>query len=214
MHPLGRWSAARRHMSALLGSISAALGGVRGADGALQTDAFLDICRAVVSVVEKLGTAFYIVKADINGNIERIAQAKARDPGRHSDLFTIVLDDVAAKQHTGGKSDTKGLLWLKRAMEFVVAIMARVAQQPAASLGDIVSDSYKATLQQYHGWMSSSAFSVAFSFVPSRESFLQQLGDGPGLLGEMAAVSGQFGAVLQEVHKFLADQGLDDPTKV
>jgi hypothetical protein len=44
---------------------------------------------------------------------------------------------------------------------------------------------------------------VAFKFVPSRESFLGQLGGGEQLMPDMAAFSATFGELLAQVHAFL-----------
>lgn len=54
-----------------------------------------------------------MVRSDIGGNINRLAQKLAADPAKFASLFTIVLDDIE-KGDTGGSSCTKGLLWLKR----------------------------------------------------------------------------------------------------
>ncbi len=48
---------------------------------------------------------------------------------------------------------------------------------------------------------------LAFKFVPSREAFLSNLGDGPGLMAEMKAFIDAFSEVLAEVHKFLVGAG-------
>ena len=51
--------------------------------------------------------------------------------------------------------------------------------------------------------------------VPSRETFLEQLGTpGQGMMEEMQQFISAFGSLLAQVHKFLADKGLDDPAKV
>lgn len=49
---------------------------------------------------------------------------------------------------------------------------------------------------------------LAFKFVPSREAFLANLGDGPGLMAEMKAFIDAFSEVLAEVHKFLVGAGV------
>lgn len=195
---------------ALLGPLRS----VKGADGFLQAQPFLEICRQVLPVVEKLGTAFALVKTDIGGNIERLTQRAAKDPERYTRLFTVVQDEVVDKSCSSNSSCTKGLLWLKRAMEFMLAILQRLYADRAASLGTAVQETYAATLMQYHGFFASTAFTLAFKFVPSRETFIEALGDSPTLYDDMKAFADAFGEVLAEVHKFLDDNGLNDPTKV
>ncbi|PNW75260.1 hypothetical protein CHLRE_12g519450v5 [Chlamydomonas reinhardtii] len=188
---------------------------VKGPDGFIQTLPFLEVCRQVLPVVDKLGTAFALVKTDIGGNIERLAQRAAKDPERYKRLFTIVQDEVVEKTHTESTSCTKGLLWLKRAMEFVCALMRRIHDDAATPLSTEVDETYRATLMQFHGFFVSNAFWLAFKFVPSREEFLTNVGgSGPEVMGEMAAFVDGFSALLEEVHKWMVEQGLNDPTKV
>lgn len=48
-----------------------------------------------------------------------------------------------------------------RAMEFVVALLLRLHDDPAVTLPTAASDSYTATLYRYHGWVTSAAFTLA-----------------------------------------------------
>jgi hypothetical protein len=63
---------------------------------------------------DSFGSAFFIVRNDISGNIERLRGRKASDPARFERLFPIVEDEVARNDDNHGSSCTKGLLWLKR----------------------------------------------------------------------------------------------------
>ena len=59
---------------------------------------------------------------------------------------------------------------LCRAMQFIVALLSRLQQDHSVTLHAAVVETYGATLQQYHGWIVSSTFTVAFNFVPSRSA--------------------------------------------
>ena len=48
-----------------------------------------------------------------------------------------------------------------RAMEFVVALLRRLYDEPAEPLPSAAQDAYATTLQPFHGWISSSAFTLA-----------------------------------------------------
>ncbi|GLC37748.1 hypothetical protein PLESTB_001472800 [Pleodorina starrii] len=201
-------------MASAFGQAFQFLPGVKGPDGFILTQPFLDVCRQVLPVVDKLGTAFGLVKTDIGGNIERLSQRAAKDPERYTRLFTIVQDEVVENCQNDSSSCTKGLLWLKRAMEFVCAILRRLHDDPDTPLGTVVSETYSATLMQFHGFFASSAFSLAFKFVPSREQFLSKVGEGATVMIEMKLLVDSFSEVLAEIHKFMEEQGLNDPTKV
>jgi hypothetical protein len=47
-----------------------------------------------------------------------------------------------------------------RALEFMLAIMKRLLDDPEASMSDVVYETYHATLHRWHGFIASSAFNV------------------------------------------------------
>jgi len=55
---------------------------------------------------------------------------------------------------------------------------------------------------------------TALNFVPTRASFLAQFGDHPGLEAEMRAFVDEFGAIVQDLYKWLNDNGLNCPEQV
>mmetsp|Transcript_15507 Transcript_15507/g.21406 ORF Transcript_15507/g.21406 Transcript_15507/m.21406 type:complete len:201 (+) Transcript_15507:70-672(+) len=182
-------------------------------DGSIQTEPFLEACRCIVPIIETLGTAFYPAKADVNGNIERLSNRKKEDPEKYKLLFDIVKAEMAAGQEGGSTSATKGVLWLKRFLEFVLALMSALEANTAGSLTlyDAANTAYITCLQPYHGWIASSAFTVVLNLCGSREAFENALG---GEAGDRAQFLQSFGPVLQSVHTFLVENKLDDPNKI
>ncbi|KAL4433929.1 hypothetical protein ABPG75_000370 [Micractinium tetrahymenae] len=194
------------------------VGRIKSADGKLQTKELLDVCRSVLPIVDKLGTGFSLVKYDVGGNIDRLAACAATKPEAYqADALAMVQDDVAAGTHTDNSSVTKGLLWLKRAMEFIVALLDRLYTDRQVTLSQAASETYYATLQKFHGWIVTGTFTVALKIVPSREDFFDKVGIQPGdeaARQQMHDFCTSFGAVLAELQAFLAERGLDDPAKV
>ncbi|MEW5317891.1 MAG: hypothetical protein WDW38_009154 [Sanguina aurantia] len=185
---------------------------IMSADGHVLTQPFLELCRLCIPIVERLGTAFILVKTDISGNIKRLADKALTDPDRYRTLFTIVQDEMVCNAHGHGTSCTKGLLWLKRAMEFTVAILLKLQEDDQIELCKAVKDTYALTLQRFHGFIASTAFSLAFNFVPTREDFEQSLGS--DARSGMAEFTTGFGPVLAEIQAFMIVNNLDDPTRV
>lgn len=103
-------------------------------------------------------------------------------------------------------------------MEFIVGLLRRLHSDREVTLSQAASETYYATLQHYHGWIVTGTFTVALKLVPSRETFLHNVGaDGVGEAAAMAAMAAYcdaFDAVLAEVQRFMAVEGLDDPAKV
>lgn len=186
---------------------------VQSPDGILMSEPFLAACRVVVNIMAKMGTAFALVTQDVTGNIDRLEQRRAQDPERYSMLLTIVQDEVVQKQHDVGTSCTKGLLWLKRAMEFAIAILQRLVDCPEETFSASLKEAYSRTLSKYHGYVVSCAFTMGFTFVPSRETFLEAMGTSENIVNDMQQFSTTFTALLQELNTYYLENGLDDPTK-
>lgn len=159
-----------------------------------------------------------LVRSDVGGNIDRLAGRAATNPAAYEpDIFQIVRDEVAEGTHGGSSSCTKGLLWLKRAMQFIVALLGRLQRDPGTEVSTAVGEAYAETLQRFHGWIVSGTFTVAFKLVPSRQTFFERLEcdpSDPAVLADMSGFCAAFGALLDEVHAFLDASGLDDPAKV
>mmetsp|Transcript_27778 Transcript_27778/g.60733 ORF Transcript_27778/g.60733 Transcript_27778/m.60733 type:complete len:207 (-) Transcript_27778:1758-2378(-) len=203
--------------STVFASLSESLKPIRSEDGEIQTIPFLSTCRLIIPIIETLGTAFYPAKADLSGNIERLAKRAAEDPEEYKLLFKIITKEVDKGEETGSSSATKGLLWLKRFLEFVVSLL-RNLDDPAATLYDAAYKSYKECLQPYHGFIASSAFTVILNMCGSREPFEEALGlqkvDGKIDQTPRQSFVAEFTPYLQSIHTFLDSQGLDDPAKV
>ena len=58
--------------------------------------------------------------------------------------------------------------------------------------------------------------SACAQVAPSRETFLGKLVSSPGrdIMDELGTCTSAFAPVLARIQKYLADRGLDDPTKV
>jgi Ca2+:H+ antiporter len=172
---------------------------------------------------EKLGTAFILVKSDVGGNIDRLSTRAALRPQYLDDIFTIITDEVDAGSHTASASCTKGLLWLKRAMQFITELLnlltfSTTTSEPAMTMSDAVSQSYASTLQPFHGWIVGSTFTVAFKLAPTRDTFFEKLGvvdeQGSEGINQMAQFCEEYGSILKEIHEFMESNGLNDTAKV
>ena len=192
---------------------------------------------------ESLGTAFAPARMDVSGNIDvrgtppscvpkpdarlaqRLAARVAADPTASAKLFDVVRAEVDAGTASGSKSCTKGLLWLKRFLDFTVRILERLVRDPALELGAAASAAYDAALRPYHGYLTCALFRVVLHAAPYRSTFeaaLVQQGAAAGpeqpdseqLREHMARFVDQFSPLLSRIHVFLSDAGQDDPTPV
>eukprot|EP00850_Spirogloea_muscicola_P002024 SM000007S20984 [mRNA] locus=s7:1443886:1445407:+ [translate_table: standard] len=181
----------------------------RSADGQLLTDPFLKLCRLVLPVIDKFGSALVMVKGDIGGNIERLEKAYASKPPSYELLYDIVKAEVAQGTARGSSSNSNGLLWLTRAMDFLVALLRELRAHQEWSMAQVAREAYAERLKQYHGWIAQAAFTVALQLIPSRETFMDKLGGGP-LEKDMDEFVKDFSPLLLDNHEFLRSVDLDD----
>ena len=147
-----------------------------------------------------------IVRSDVGGNIDRLERARRRGKERSSKakneddkddgddttpsppssssssdpslrlLLSIPLDEIERGADLGAKSDAKGLLWLKRANDFILLLLRNLLRgtgeedkgksstaAPPMSVSAAAKAAYSDTLRKYHGMLTAAAFSAALS---------------------------------------------------
>ncbi|GAB4843105.1 Glycolipid transfer protein 1 [Ancistrocladus abbreviatus] len=182
---------------------------VKTENGEILSKPFLEVCKHILPVIDKLGTAMAIVKSDIGGNISRLESKYSSDPSKFNLLYSMVEVEVEAKTAKGSSSCTNGLLWLTRAMDFLLELFRNLVEHPDWPMSQCCTDSYNKTLKKWHGWLASSSFSVAMKLAPDRNKFMDVLGGGD-IKGDIEKFLATFSPLLQENHKFLASVGMDE----
>ncbi|WJZ87363.1 hypothetical protein VitviT2T_006748 [Vitis vinifera] len=183
---------------------------VKSETGEMLTKPFLDVCKLILPVIDKFGAAMALVKSDIGGNISRLEDKYSSNPTEFNLLYSMVEVEVAAKTAKGSSSCTNGLLWLTRAMEFLVELFHNLLQHPDWTMSQVCTDSYGKTLKQWHGWLASSSFSLAMKLAPDRKKFMDVISGTGDVNADMEAFCTSFSPFLEENHKFLASKGLDN----
>ncbi|XP_074282277.1 glycolipid transfer protein 1-like [Silene latifolia] len=182
---------------------------VKTEDGEMLAKPFLDACKHILPVIDKFGASMALVKSDIGGNITRLEDKYNTDPVKFNYLYNMVQVEVETQTAKGSSSCTNGLLWLTRAMDFLVELFRNLLEHPDWSMSQACTDSYSKTLKKWHGWLASSSFSLAMKLAPDRKKFMEVLG-GDAVKGDLESFLTTFTPLLQQNHKFLASVGLDD----
>ncbi|XP_028416687.1 glycolipid transfer protein-like [Dendronephthya gigantea] len=147
-------------------------------DKRIETWPFLQACQEIVPFFDILGpTAFAPVKSDINGNIEKLTKKYKEDQEKYKVLQDIVQSEIDSGTTKAKNSATDALLWLKRALSFILVFLQEVLTGEQ-DLTKCAKAAYEGTLKKYHGWMVQSIFSLAMKAVPYRKDFIQKLGNG------------------------------------
>ncbi|XP_010556912.1 PREDICTED: glycolipid transfer protein 1-like [Tarenaya hassleriana] len=177
--------------------------------GEILTKPFLELCKMIFPVLDKFGAAMALVKSDIGGNITRLENKYQSDPDKFKYLYTFVQVEIESKTAKGSSSCTNGILWLTRAMDFLVELFRNLLAHPDWTMSQACGDSYQKTLKKWHGWLASSSFSMALKLAPDRKRFMDIISGSGDINADMDKFCSEFGRLLQDNHKFLASVGLD-----
>ncbi|KAL8158351.1 hypothetical protein AgCh_002877 [Apium graveolens] len=203
---------------------------VKSDEGDMLTQPFLDVCKLVLPILDKFGPAMAIVKSDVGGNISsnrfldmvselRMAEERTQrlehkyesNPTKFNYLFGFVQPEIETDTAKSWSSCTNALLWLTRAMDFLVELFRNLSEHQDWGMQQCCNDSYSKTLKKWHGWIASSSFTVAIKLVPDRKRFLEVLGKGgaENIQADMEKFCTEFSPILRGIHKFLASCRLD-----
>ncbi|KAF7837450.1 glycolipid transfer protein 1-like [Senna tora] len=183
---------------------------VKSEQGEILTMPFLEVCKQILPVIDKFGAAMALVKSDIGGNISRLESMYSSNPSKFNYLYSLVQREVETKTAKSSSSCANGLLWLTRAMDFLVALFENLIHHPELSMSQACTESYNKTLKKWHGWIASSSFTVAMKLAPDRKKFMEVIGGGGDVNADIEKFCTAFSPFLLENHKFLARCGLDD----
>jgi len=183
---------------------------VKSEEGEMLAKPFLEVCKQILPVIDKFGAAMALVKTDIGGNVSRLESKYSSNPSEFNHLYSMVRVEVEAKTAKGSSSCTNGLLWLTRAMDFLVELFRNLLEHRDWAMSQACSDSYGKTLKKYHGWLASSSFTVAMKLAPDRKKFMDVIGGTGDIYADIEKFCTTFSPLLEENHKFLASVGLDE----
>ncbi|KAL5540915.1 hypothetical protein UlMin_044891 [Ulmus minor] len=171
---------------------------VRDKNGKILTKRFLEICKDILPVLDKFEGAMALAKEDIDGNISRLESTYKSNSTEFNYLYKMVKSSSCADS----------LLWLTRAMDFLVELFRNLLQHPNWSMAQACSDSYGKTLKKWHGPGARSVFTEVMNHAPDRKKFMDIIGG--DVKGDAEKFCNTFTAILKENHNFLASIGKDN----
>ncbi|KAK7344509.1 hypothetical protein VNO77_14182 [Canavalia gladiata] len=183
---------------------------VKSEHGEILSKPFLDACKHILPVIDKFGAAMALVKSDIGGNISRLESLYSTNPSRFNYLYSLLQAEIESKTAKSSSSSTNALLWLTRAMDFLVALFRNLIDHEDWAMSHACTDSYNKTLKKWHGWLASSSFTVVMKLAPDRKKFMEVIGGSGNIKSDIEKFCTTFSPLLEENHKFLARFGLDD----
>ncbi|PKA60594.1 hypothetical protein AXF42_Ash019487 [Apostasia shenzhenica] len=182
---------------------------VRSKDGEMLAKPFIEVCKLIVPIVDKFGMSMAIVKADISGNISKLESKYTSDPSKFEFLYDMVRVEIETKTAKSSTSCTTGVLWLTRAMDFLVELLRNLMDHSDWSMTKACMESYNRTLKRWHGWLATSSFNVALKIIPDRKRFLETIACGSDdINADIQRFCSAFSPLLEANHKFLVSCSL------
>ncbi|GAA0146150.1 transfer/carrier protein [Lithospermum erythrorhizon] len=183
---------------------------VKSDQGEMLTKPFLDVCKFILPVIDQFGASMALVKSDIGGNVTRLENKYSSNASKYNNLYSMVQEEVQDKTAKGSSSCSNGLLWLTRAMDFLVELFRNLLEHADWTMSQACTESYSKTLKKFHGWLASSSFMLAMKLAPDRKKFMDVIAGNGDITGDIGKFCSTFSPLLEENHKFLASVGLDD----
>nr|XP_039273384.1 pleckstrin homology domain-containing family A member 8-like isoform X2 [Styela clava] len=142
-------------------------------DGGVPTTPFLSACDCLLPFFDLIGsTAFAPVKMDLGGNIKKIRTKQLTDPVRFCTLQSIVNQEIETNTTKVRNSATDALLWLKRGLRLVYALLVNI-KNGEKDLTVALNSAYNSTLKPYHSWVVKGIFALAVKATPYYDDFLR-----------------------------------------
>ena len=188
-------------------------------NGSIAAAGFADAATTLISVFDLI-SGMGMAKSDMDGNATTVKKA-ASDKTLQAlvDAECEGLDEKGLKKVAGdGTKVTCALLWLARALFFILKMLEPLVKEPSKRLSDCVLAGYEVSLKPHHGFIIRQTFSAAVMAAPSREKFMAKLGElEEGVLAELTKVMPHVEALLKAIRDFLLTKSptilnaFDDP---
>ncbi|KAM7539704.1 hypothetical protein Aperf_G00000028905 [Anoplocephala perfoliata] len=181
-------------------------------DDILKVEVLVQFAEEIVVFCDKQGIALTPVKNDIKGNIAKINSACEK-------LGVSSVGEILVKERETGviqkdSSGSVGVLWLSRAVELIIEVMAELIVNPDGQMSDIAKSAYEKTLKKHHTKVMTALFFAGLKMFPDRKTFLYNLANNqPNMEDQvMEAMSDflkRYGNILRPIKFELAKYGLE-----
>jgi hypothetical protein len=136
---------------------------------------FLVAMQTFLPFFDRMGSMFKIVKSDIGGNVDKLSAGTAALAANVSFSAVIDADIAAGKNAKSGGSNAESLLWLKRAMEFIILLLSKVSETKD-EVKKCAQDSYEVSLGKHHNFIVRKTTSAMMGTAPNRADLIANLG--------------------------------------
>lgn len=201
----------------VLGEAVMAWRSVYDLDDTVPVLAFVKAASATAAIFDCLGAMVSSVKADLQGNIDKIKKnVKPNENRTVMEMMQLELDEAGGSAKAAAKEGSVALamLWGGRMLRMVARLVSELHRNPSKSLCECMSAGYNSSLAPHHPWAMRQMTAVAIRGCPSRQVFFEKLGDDPRDVEEcLGPFHESCWPVLSQVQQFMVSKGFEEPDK-
>ncbi|XP_011188877.1 glycolipid transfer protein [Zeugodacus cucurbitae] len=176
----------------------------------VETEAFLESAREIVTVIESFGKLFTPVISDMNGNITKLTKVYNMDKIKY-----VYLEDMIILNVNVNNFAADALLWLKRGLQLICTFFENIFHdaQCADVLKPHLQNAYERTLKPYHGFIVQGTIKIIYNWVPTRSQLIGQGETHDENLQELQKFLPTMRSHLNRIDALLKQYNLDDVKK-
>lgn len=157
----------------LLDGLASQAKAVSAQKDSIPTESFTTLIDHMLPLFNFLGTALSFAKSEMNEKLTSLKEAQATKKL----LAEIVAADKEAGTITKKGSTGRNLHRLMTSLLFVKILLEKLLENTSTSLKDAASAAYEASLAPIHTFVVKTAIRTGMMTLPSRQSFLEHLGE-------------------------------------
>ena len=191
-------------------------------NGDLPTEQLLLWADRVPKIYEAIFSSSTVVnqlKGDLNNSIKTVRLVYAQNTTGNAGIQTMITNEIQNKTLQKVRKDTKtatiGLLWMKRAMQFMLEFLKNIVANVDKPTKQCAQETYAAVLKPYHGWLTSKAVGLTMGWTPAKADLIQKFGYTDETFQiKMSEFLAVFEPIIMTIHNFLDGIGANFADKV
>ncbi|CBZ50136.1 hypothetical protein NCLIV_006120 [Neospora caninum Liverpool] len=161
----------------------------RAPDGGILCEPLADVATTIIPVYDTFfgaGMVANVLKKDLKNSSTKLKEAVERERAAEPDVGPVTVEMMISYEikkngvaflRKDANNGVKNLLWMKRALDFIVGFLENVIfKMKDKTAKECATEVYQCVLKPYHGFMVSNVVSLAFNLCPSREDLCKKLG--------------------------------------
>ncbi|XP_023341765.1 ceramide-1-phosphate transfer protein [Eurytemora carolleeae] len=142
---------------------------------------YVDGYEQVYKFLSLLGTLFGWVGADVQVKVDNIRKHMVGEKSQHYTTVRAMIEyenesGLILWKKTSDLSGSRNLLILHRALQYVVAFLAKLENiDEEEKCTNISREAYESTLMKYHPWVVQKAAKVAMNLLPTKKALVLKI---------------------------------------